>query len=76
MRARAAAARPLSHGPGAVLHEAVHRAAQDPAFVEALTHDGGEMALSESPQAFGRFWREQRQVLLAELVRMTGARVA
>ena len=58
----------------AVLHDAVRRAAGDPAFVEALTRDGGEMALSESPEAFARFWREQRQVL-AELVAMTGARV-
>lgn len=57
-----------------VLHDAVHRAAQDPAFIQALTRDGGEMVLSESPEAFSRFWRDQRQVL-SELVRMTGARV-
>ncbi len=58
----------------ATLHEAVHRAARDAPFVEALTRDGGEMVLSDSPQAFAAFWRDQRRVL-AQLVTMTGARV-
>jgi tripartite-type tricarboxylate transporter receptor subunit TctC len=58
----------------AVLHQGVQRAASEPAFVEALTRDGGEMLVSESPEAFARFWRDQRRVL-AELVTMTGARV-